>query len=133
MSKQRYVVLKEQSSGPLLQSLLVAKLVKEKGESITIKEALRFCESVKMVPTTDRIGKPDGNYTYILEKFQFPDTVLSYEEVDLELSKFTYCVEVDESHELVAIFEKAWTQIRAAQAGLVTASQDKIVNPITKQ
>lgn len=133
MAKQEYVVLKEQSAGPLLQTLLVAKLVKEDGEKIKIKEALRFCETVKMVPTTDKIGKPDGNYTYILEKFQFTDTVLSVEVVELELSKFTYCLYLEEDHELVNMYDKAWTQIRAAQAGLVTATKDKIVKPITKQ
>ena len=133
MAKQKYVVLKEQSSGPLLQSLIVAKLVKEEGNNVTVKEGLRLCESLKMVPTTNQLGQPDGKYTYVIEKFQFTDTVLSFETVELETSKFVYCIELDEDHELVDIYDKAWTQIRAAQAGLVTAKNNEVVKPITKQ
>jgi hypothetical protein len=121
---QKYVILKETTSGNLLQTLLVAKLLSETETHVEIKEALRFCEAVGVRPVYDRItGKPTDGHTYIIEKFQFPDTILTTAKSTLlEKSKFIYCLVVDDNNPQVDIYEKSLVEIRAVNAGLVPPS-----------
>lgn len=127
-TKDRYLVLKEQNAGTLMQSLIIGKLVSEEGEKVTIKDGIRHCEVLNLRPLVDELGRPTSNYTYILEKFQFPDTVLTFgEPVEVELSKYVYCLEVDETHELARMYDTALTKMRSERAGLVSPKDKNII------
>lgn len=127
-TKDRYLVLKEQNAGTLMQSLIIGKLVSERDEKVTIKDGIRHCEVLNVRPLVDELGRPTSNYTYILEKFQFPDTVLTFgEPVEVELSKYVYCLEVDETHELARLYDAALTKMRSERAGLISPKDKNII------